>query len=143
MLALITIRSEMMAGIKDLSKLLNSMQPELVDEAFVFCSVASKLEQYLHLEPIATFKEPEGLTLVLTKDKADEAGLNYEGVFRQITLTVHSSLKAVGLTAAVSTKLASKGISANIIAAYYHDHIFVSSEQAEQALLALKELSQE
>lgn len=132
-----------MAGIKDLSKLLGSMQPELVDEAFVFCSVAGRLEQYLHLEPIATFKELEGLTLVLTKDKADNAGLVYEGVFRQITLTVHSSLDAVGLTAAVSTKLAAKGISANIIAAYYHDHIFVSSQQAEQALLALKELSQE
>lgn len=132
-----------MAGIKDLIKLLNSMQPELVDKAFVFCSAAGRLEQYLHLEPIATFKEPEGLTLVLTKNKADEAGLNYEGVFRQITLTVHSSLQAVGLTAAVSTKLASKGISANVIAAYYHDHIFVSLEQAEQALLALKELSNE
>lgn len=105
--------------------------------------MTTTLEQYLHLEPIATFKELEGLTLVLTKDKADNAGLNYEGVFRQITLTVHSSLDAVGLTAAVSTKLAAKGISANIIAAYYHDHIFVSSEQAEQALLALKELSQE
>ena len=132
-----------MAGIKDLNKLLNSMQPKLIDEAFVFCSVAGRLEQYLYLESIATFKEPEGITLVLTKDKADEAGLNYEGVFRQITLTVHSSLQAVGLTAAVSTKLASKGISANVIAAYYHDHIFVSLEQAGQALVALKELSNE
>lgn len=132
-----------MAGTKDLNKLINSMQPKLVDEAFVFCSVVGRLEQHLHLEPIATFKEPEGLNLILTKDKADETGLNYEGVFRQITLTVHSSLQAVGLTAAVSTKLASKGISANVIAAYYHDHIFVSLEQAEQALLALKELSNE
>ena len=132
-----------MAGIKDLNKLLNSMQPELIDKAFVFCTVAGNFKEYIALEPIATFIESEGLTLVLTKDKADEAGLNYEGVFRQITLTVHSSLQAVGLTAAVSTKLASKGISANVIAAYYHDHIFVSLEQAEQALLALKELSNE
>ena len=54
---------------------------------------------------------------------------------------IHSSLEAVGLTAAVSTKLATKGISANVIAAYYHDHIFVSAEKAELALLALKELS--
>ncbi|ALF58899.1 ACT domain-containing protein [Psychrobacter urativorans] len=131
-----------MVGIKDLNKFLNSMQPALVDEAFVFCSVAGRLEQYLYLEPIVTFKEPEGLTLVLTKDKADEASLNYEGIFRQITLTVHSSLQAVGLTA-VSTRLASKGISANVIAAYYHDHVFVSLEQAEQALVALKELSHE
>lgn len=80
------------------------------------------------------------MTLVLAKDKADEAGLQYEGAFRQITLTVHSSLAAVGLTAAVSTKLTSKDISANVIAAYYHDHIFVSNNKAEQALSALKEL---
>ena len=131
-----------MAGIKDLNKLLNSMQPELIDKAFVFCTVAGNFKEYIALEPIATFIESEGLTLVLTKDKADEAGLNYEGVFRQITLTVHSSLQAVGLTA-VSTRLASKGISANVIAAYYHDHVFVSLEQAEQALVALKELSHE
>lgn len=130
-----------MSGTQNLNELLATMQPELVDEAFVFCTVTGRLDQYIALEPIATFIESEGLTLVLPKDKADEASLNYEGIFWQITLTVHSSLQAVGLTAAVSSKLASKGISANIIAAYYHDHIFVSSEQAEQALLALKELS--
>ncbi|WP_367108547.1 ACT domain-containing protein [uncultured Psychrobacter sp.] len=130
-----------MSGVKDINELLSSMQPELIDESFVFCTVTGQLAQYSELEPIATFMEQEGLTLVLTKDKADEAGLHYEGVFRQITLTAHSSLEAVGLTAAVSTKLASKGISANVIAAYYHDHIFVSNDKAEQALLALKELS--
>lgn len=130
-----------MTGIKNLNELLTSMQPELVDKVFVFCTVTGQLEQYLVLEPIAMFMEQEGLTLVLTKDKADKANLVYEGLFRQITLTVHSSLDAVGLTAAVSTKLASKGISANVIAAYYHDHIFVSNDKADQALLALKELS--
>ena len=132
-----------MSGTQNLNELLATMQPELIDKAFVFCTVAGHFKQYIALEPIATFIESEGLTLVLTKDKADEAGLNYEGVFRQITLTVHSSLQAVGLTAAVSTKLTSKGISANVIAAYYHDHIFVSLEKAEQALLSLKELSNE
>ena len=90
-----------------------------------------QLAEYLSLAPIATFLEAERLTLVLAKDKANEACLHYEGVFRQITLTVHSSLEAVGLTAAVSTKLTSKGISANVIAAYYHDHIFVSDDKAE------------
>ncbi|WP_201593305.1 ACT domain-containing protein [Psychrobacter sp. Pi2-51] len=130
-----------MSGITDINELLGSMQPALVDELFVFCTVKGQLAEYVKLAPLATFVEPEGLTLVLTKDNADEAGLQYEGVFRQITLTVHSSLEAVGLTAAVSTKLTSKGISANVIAAYYHDHIFVSDDKAEQALSALKELS--
>lgn len=130
-----------MSGITDLNQLLASMKPELIKEEFVFCTVSGQLSQYLVLKPTATFLESEGLTLVLKKHRADEAGLEYEGVFRQITLMIHSSLEAVGLTAAVSTKLATKGISANVIAAYYHDHIFVSAEKAEHALLALKELS--
>lgn len=130
-----------MSGITDINELLGSMQPELADQVFVFCTVKGRLDQYVALEPIATFIEQEGLTLVLTKDKADKANLAYEGLFRKITLTVHSSLDAVGLTAAVSTKLASKGISANVIAAYYHDHIFVSNDKADQALVALRELS--
>ena len=129
-----------MSGITDINELLSSMQPALVDELFVFCTVKGQLAEYVNLAPIATFIESEGLTLVLTKDKADEAGLQYEGVFQQITLTVHSSLEAVGLTAAIATKLTSKGISANVIAAYYHDHIFVSDDKAEQAISALKEL---
>lgn len=58
-------------------------------------------------------------------------------MFRGITLTIHSSLDAVGITAAVSTKLAEQGISANVIAAYYHDHIFVQAEKAELAIEAL------
>lgn len=62
-------------------------------------------------------------------------------MFKGITLTIHSSLDAVGLTAAVSTKLAEKDISANVIAAYYHDHIFVQSEKAELAMEALGEFS--
>lgn len=130
-----------MSGITDLDQLLTSMKPELTQDKFVFCTVSGELSEYLELKPIATFLESEGLTLVLTKGRADKAGLKYEGVFRQITLMVHSSLDAVGLTAAVSAVLTTEGISANVIAAYYHDHIFVSAEKAEQALLALKELS--
>ncbi|WP_341663320.1 ACT domain-containing protein, partial [Vibrio sp.] len=94
------------------------------------------------LKPLASFIEAEGLTLVLEKAIAEKSGIDFEGVYRQITLTVHSSLEAVGLTAAVSTKLASKGISANVIAAYYHDHIFVPASKANAALAALMEFSQ-
>jgi hypothetical protein len=110
-----------------------------MDEEFVFCTVPGDVSDYLELNPLATFRENEGLTLVLTKKAASNAGLSFESTFKQITLTVHSSLDAVGLTAAVASKLASKGISANIIAAYYHDHIFVPTEKAAHALSALKE----
>lgn len=131
-----------MAGIIDLNQLLTSLLPSLTDSDYVFCTTARPVADFLHFEPVATFREPEGTTLILEKVQAQKAGLAFEGTYRQIILTVHSSLEAVGLTAAVATKLAEHGISANVVAAYYHDHIFVPSHQANQALEALKELSQ-
>lgn len=130
-----------MSGITNLDELLCSMSPKLMDSVFVFCTVSGALVDYVELNPIATFIESEGLTLVLEKSVAEKAGLSFEGTYSQITLTVHSSLEAVGLTAAVANKLASKGISANVIAAYYHDHIFVQSSKADAAVLALEEFS--
>ncbi|GGK30998.1 ACT domain-containing protein [Aliivibrio fischeri] len=129
-----------MSGIFELDELLRTMKPELLTQEYVFCSVEGELKEYISLNPIGTFVEQEGLTLVLEKDVALKENIPFDGVFRQITLTVHSSLDAVGLTAAVSTKLASKGISANVVAAFYHDHIFVPSSKAELALSALKEI---
>lgn len=49
-------------------------------------------------------------------------------------------MQAVGLTAIVAEKLAAKGIGANVVAAYYHDHVFVPSEQAVEALAVLQAL---
>lgn len=131
-----------MAGIEDLEKLLSSMSPELMEGEFVFCTVPNgKYSDYQDLSPLATFIEAGGLTLVVIKESADSSGLEYESIFKCITLTVHSSLEAVGLTAAVSTKLSEHKISANIIAAYYHDHVFVPAESAETALSLLSEFS--
>lgn len=130
-----------MSGITALDELLRSIKPRLLDEEWVFCSVTGDLGQYLALQPLATFVETEGLTLVVSKAAALTENLTFSGSFRQITLTVHSSLEAVGLTAAVSAALASHGISANVIAAFYHDHILVPVADADAALLALQELS--
>lgn len=130
-----------MPAIQALESLLRAMNPVLVEGDVVFCHVTGALSQHVSLNPIATCREPEGLTLVLAKACADATGLKYDGTFRQITLMVNSSLHAVGLTAAVSAQLAANGISANVIAAYHHDHIFVPSDKAEQALSALKAIS--
>lgn len=130
-----------MSGITDLDELLRSMSPKLIEKEFVFCTVSGELKDYVELNPVATFIESEGLTLVLEKSVAEKAVLSFEGSYSQITLTVHSSLDAVGLTAVVANKLASKGISANVIAAYYHDHIFVQTSKAEAAVSALAEFS--
>ncbi len=130
-----------MSGIKELETLLASMEPVLKETDYVFCTVSGALSEYVSLNPIGIFCEEEGVTLVLEKTMAEEADLAFSGTFKQITLTVHSSLEAVGLTAAISNKLADRGISANVIAAYYHDHIFVPAEKANNALAALKEFS--
>lgn len=117
------------------------MSPQLVEGDYVFCTVDGPLKDYLHLDPIATFREQEGLTLVLEAQQAEQAGLTTDSRFCLITLTVHSSLEAVGLTAAFASKLASYGISANVIAGYYHDHIFVPKGKAHEAMSALTELT--
>ncbi|MCW8875799.1 MAG: ACT domain-containing protein [Kangiellaceae bacterium] len=131
-----------MSGIVELPQLLSDMSPQLSIERYVFATV-SKENSDLISSPMtfASVREVEGITLVIEKEAADKAGLNYDRVFRKITLLVHSSLEAVGLTAAISTKLTEESISANVIAGYYHDHVFVPEEKAERAHQALLELA--
>ncbi|TMO57988.1 ACT domain-containing protein [Pseudoalteromonas phenolica] len=132
-----------MSGIIELETLLQSMSPELKADEFVFCTVKNSLSEVVPLQPIATFMEQEGLTVIVEKQQAEQSNLEFDGVFKLITLTVHSSLDAVGLTAAVATKLAEHGISANVVAAFFHDHIFVQTDKAEQAMTALREFTNE
>lgn len=130
-----------MAGEEDLEKLLAQLQPILLEGDFVFCTSASlSLEGSAQLQPIALYQEDEGISLVLNKESADSAGFEYESIFNCISLMVHSSLDAVGLTAAVSERLAENGISANMIAAYHHDHVFVPKDKAATALELLTKL---
>lgn len=133
-----------MTGETDLSKMLASLAPKLHDEEYIFCTMGNgRYGDHPELEPIASFMEAEGLTLVIPRHRAEAHGILYEAVFKCITLSVHSSLEAVGLTAVIATKLTEKGVSANVIAAFYHDHVFVQTHRAEEALTALKELAQE
>ena len=129
-----------MAGIKDIQILLKEMKPVLDKIDYVFSTIECfNIEKdIIFLDPIATFRESEGMTVVVTRETADKQRLPYDAVFNKITLEVHSSLEAVGLTAAISTALASKDISANVIAGYYHDHIFVPKDKADFALNILK-----
>lgn len=134
--------NENTGGEKNLAKLLKTMAPVLQPEEYVFLTLAgAHYGDRAELNPIAAFVETEGLTLVVPKPSAEKQNLEYEGVFRCITLQVHSSLEAVGLTAAFATKLGSYGISANVIAGFYHDHIFVAASDANRAVVALNELA--
>ena len=128
-------------GGRDLQRLLAALEPRLLPEEFVFCTVAhGQGPSVANLPALATCAEEEGLSLVLERGLADRRGLRYGPVMRCISLQVHSSLEAVGLTAAVSGKLAEAGISANVIAAYHHDHILVPTDRALEALEALEVL---
>ncbi|WP_046243244.1 ACT domain-containing protein [Hymenobacter terrenus] len=129
-----------MAGETNLTRLLGSMQPALNPGEYVFCTVASATAVPAELV-LGSFREPEGLTLIMARETADAYGLAYQYVSAWLTLTVHSSLAAVGLTAAVAAALSRENISCNVVAAYYHDHLFVAQADAERALATLRGLS--
>ncbi|HOY15763.1 MAG TPA: ACT domain-containing protein [Haliscomenobacter sp.] len=130
-----------MPGEKDLNTLLKTMRPALNPGDFVFCVLPS-----LHVidlnEVLLLFKEAEGYTVIVSKERADSLQLEYSFVAAWITLSVHSALDAVGLTAAFSQALAAGGISCNAVAAFYHDHIFVGKKDAEKAMEILWQLAQ-
>ncbi len=80
----------------------------------------------------ALIREEEGITAILPEERGD---------FARITLTVHSALEGVGLTAAVAGALAEWGIACNVVAGFHHDHLFVPWKRREEALDVLQRLS--
>ena len=131
-----------MNGECDLEKLLQNLAPVLRPDRYVIGSVDSWPDP-LPEGLLATIQEPEALTVIAPVAVSGGLGLEPSAVFRCIRLNVHSSLQAVGLTAAISTRLARHGISANLLAGAYHDHLLVPEGDAERALRLLEELSLE
>lgn len=125
-----------MSGTTDLHFLLKNATPRLNPGIYVFCTVTS-LEGIPFDETVFTFREDEGLTVVLPQSTADDLKLDYEFPAAWITLNVVSSLEAVGLTSAFSTALAQRKISCNVVAGFYHDHLFVKSQDATRAMEVL------
>ena len=129
-----------MAGETDLVKLVKGMKPQLNEGEYVF----ALLDITKDIPPddvLCLFREREGITIILEREKADLFNLQYEYVASWITLTIHSSLEAVGLTAIFSSELASHQISCNVVAGFYHDHIFVDKKQERLAIEVLTELT--
>ena len=124
-----------MPGQTDLKKILESIDPYLVDESFIFMTTDQSLSSISNtLNPIASFKEKEGLSIVITQATADKNAITYDSVFSCISLGVHSSLESYGLISTISRELTQNNISTNVFSGYYHDHIFVQSSKAHQAL---------
>ena len=132
--------------VSNLKAMLACMSPKLNEERVAYISskdIAGVLAALPSEAIIGTFREEEATTFIVEINAAEKSGL--EILFRSawITLTVHSALTGVGLTAAFATALGNEGISANVVAAYYHDHIFVAVEDAESAMAALRKLQKE
>ncbi|MFW9904757.1 MAG: ACT domain-containing protein [Candidatus Thorarchaeota archaeon] len=130
-----------MVGISNLKTLLRLMNPVLIDEEFVFCTISEIRFFQLEITPLLMFREKEGISLILKKGDADLNSLDYTGVWSWIILSVHSDLAAIGLLAAITNKFAKSGISVNVVSAFFHDHLFVPLEQAHKAMILLEELS--
>jgi len=130
-----------MAGETSLSVLLRSMSPELNEGDYVFCSL-SDANLLKGREPIGSFREREGLSVILRREDAQALDLPFDYLAAWITLNVHSALEAVGLTAAFAGALGKAGISCNVIAGYYHDHLFVGRDDAGRAMHVLRQLAE-
>ena len=120
----------------DLNTLLRTMAPVLSPDVFVYASVDS-ISSLKEIEPICTFAEAEGLSIIVEKEQAERAHLPWILEVRMITLTVHSDLEAVGFIARISAVLAKAHIPCNVVSACFHDYIFVPCELAQTALYLL------
>jgi uncharacterized protein len=121
-------------GERDLAALLATMEPLVRPGEFVYAVGEVDGAE-------ALVREQEGVSVVLERGRADELGLAYDFVAAWITLSVHSALEAVGLTAAVAAALTEAGISCNVIAGYHHDHLLVPADRADEAVAVLRGLS--
>ena len=128
-----------MSGERDLSKLLASLSPELDPEPYVFVGALDAIPA--GIAPLATFREAEGLSLVVAASAWSGTGREASAPYARLTMMVHSSLEAVGMTAAMATALTERGISANVVAATYHDHIFVPWDRRHEAMDAIRALA--
>ena len=120
-----------MAGERDLTRLLQGLSPRLYPDRYAFAAVA---EPSLGADQFALVREDEGLTSIHPDS---------QGEWARISLEIHSSLDAVGLTGVMASRLADLGISVNIIAALHHDHLFVPWDRREEALECLRSLQGE
>lgn len=125
--------------VSDLKLLLSSMEPILNPGVYAYVSIPHGMPLEM-LDPIATVREVEGMTLIVPQIQALENDLPILFQCAWITLNVHSDLSACGLTAAFAKALADEQISCNVVAGAFHDHIFVPADLADKSLDALKRL---
>ena len=129
-----------MPGETNLQKLLGSMSPELLPGIFVFATLPPGTPMPAGINPVMIFREREGDTLILLQDEARAAELPSAFRSRMITLNVHSSLDAIGFLAAITARLAAAGMGVNPMSGYFHDHLFVPVDRADEAMAILEDI---
>jgi hypothetical protein len=127
-------------GETDLDKMLATLRVERRPGVFAFVAVRVP-EPSLLAAAHGMVTEGELTTLVLPVEADERAGLSIELEMAWLSLTVQSSLEAVGLTAAFAKTLGEVGIPCNVLAGYHHDHILVPVERAQDAIDALTVIS--
>ena len=130
-----------MAAESDLDALLRDLKPMLAEEQHGFATIPMGKGWPQGLVPVATFAEAEGASVIALASIMEGIGLDHEGGWAKITIGANSALSAVGLTAKITAALAEAGISANIVAAYHHDHVFVPWARRDEAMTVLENLS--
>ncbi|MDQ6437774.1 ACT domain-containing protein [Mesorhizobium sp. LHD-90] len=124
-----------MAGETNLEALIAGMRPVLRRDVHVFCTLPEGAGMPAGVDPVMIFREAEGMTLILREVEARRAGLEAANFrCRMITLEIHSALEAVGFLAAITARLAAVGMGVNPVSAFFHDHLFVPEDRAEEAM---------
>jgi len=131
-----------MVGELNLNTLLSTMTATLVEGVYVFVTLKNQAVPTA-LSPRMTFVEAEGTTLIVTKDEAEAASLDYEFPCRMISLEVHSALEAVGFIAHIATELAKADMGVNPVSGFYHDHLFVPDGRQDDGLRILQRIANE
>jgi hypothetical protein len=130
-----------MSGETDLGILLRTLAPVLDEIEFGFGIVANGAALPAGFVPLGTFVEAEGMTVIAPAVALADSAIPHTQGFARISLSVHSALEAVGLTAAIASALAEAGLSANVVAGYHHDHVFVPWDRRHEAMDVLNRLA--
>jgi hypothetical protein len=123
-------------GETDLDTMLATLAVERRPGVFTYLSVTAVSSELL-ADAHALVTEGADTTIVLPVDAAERAGCPVDVRLAWLTLTVQSSLEAVGLTAHVSGRLAAEGIACNVLAGHHHDHLLVPVGRVDDAVRAL------
>lgn len=131
-----------MTGETDLNTLIASMQPVLHSDEYVFATTTQHVSNG-DLSPVMVFAEAEGRTLIIKRSRAVANNLKFDFPCRMITLNIHSALDAVGFLARVTTRLAALNMGVNPVSAFYHDHLFVPADRAQEAMAEIEQMAAE